>query len=443
MRHLNIEIGSRELRTYVATLSYGHIDHKCVKRDRINTLYSQGRLMLDTERLCADILSALAEAGEVDRISVTGPCDAVCVLGEDDMPILPCLSTRDEGLDRVSDDAVPAARIQEDAGVDVDRRGALYRLAALKTEDGELFERATTFLFLPDYVRFRLTGVKATDRSLAQAAGIIKDGQVNEAVFEDMGIRNLFPALGAEDSLLGPLTDETAKAAGHAAPVFMNAADPLTLALSVFPNATFITNYQGGMIGRCTESVVKDERLLPGLVNGQGYVSMPFAGYSLIQDVKKGMPDGTTFDSIEAQAREGHVFEYVDIRDSRLAGGKVIEGLNAILTEEGREKVEGSASIGLLYNSIARYASAVITLLDTVMGVDEDPVLLIGHGARDSYLDSLMAMWSHRSLVASEGCFASLAASLHTMIVEGGIHYEEAYEMMRSTYGVTSFSRQA
>ena len=126
------------------------------------------------------------------------------------------------------------------------------------------------------------------------------------------------------------------------------------------------------------------------------------------------MPGGTSFDTIEDIARSHRTFDYIDIRDERLGrGNNIAETVNVIFTEKGKESVSNEEVIGLLYNSIARYAVGMIRLLDELNESSADEVLVIGGGAKDYYLNFPFRMHMGKKICASRGFFSFTFDSIY------------------------------
>ena len=375
MKYANIEIGTREVAVYSASGKDARLTQRLEARGRMDEVYNRGVFSIDSDRIFSTALEGLRAAGEVDRVTVTCQPDAVVILDEDDRLLFPVLARRDPGLDQVDLTSVDTRAAYMKSGALISTTGALSRILASRSEDAHLFRRAATYMFLGDYLRYQLTGVKATDRTLAQAAGLAdySTGAWLDEVFSAAELENLFPAFAQEDSVLGSFTGEVEKEVGYSAQVVMIPSLPLALAPRVLDLELAVTSYLDGKIVLGNSSAEVDGSAWDdGVMNiraGEGcLVCLPFAGYDLIDRVRRQSAEGTTYDTIENLARENKVFEYVDIRDGRLSSGDVVDAVNSILDENGKEKAEREVAIGVLYNSIARYTVGSMMILDRIGG---------------------------------------------------------------------------
>ena len=232
---------------YTGTVRNDRIEQECVYKAKINTIYNDGTLSVDVDGLLRDIISGLREAGSVDSITVTSIPHLLVVLDENDEMLFPCLSARDEKIERLGSNVLDTRPLFDECGLVPERFSAAYQLASLRIEGAKLFERAFSFMFLADYIRFVLTGVKATDSSLALANALtLKDGITwNDRLFESLGISNLFPSISESGSLLGMLAGGIAQEAGYGAGVYSNPANAGLLACSMLHPVMMLTSYLG------------------------------------------------------------------------------------------------------------------------------------------------------------------------------------------------------
>lgn len=448
MKYVNIELGRREVRVNSATLKDGRLDVRCCARSRMDAVYVNGSFCIDTDGIVATAVKGLREAGQVDAVTLTGFTGALVVLGENGQMLMPCRALSDPLFDNV-EGAPDERRLFDEGGLVPDSRSALYQLLAIRKEEAPLFERARCVMFLIDYIRYRLTGNRACDYSLVQASGLTLAGrrEWNAKLFEDLGLVNLFPALAPADTVLGALSDEIVKEVGYEAQVLSTPANPVELAAYVLKPHMAVTGWLGGRIALFNEGAILSDEVYEArgknitLEDGGNVLLLPFGGYGIIDRLKRQSVDGTTFDTIEDAARENKVFEYIDIRDERLMHGSVVDAVNAILDEQDKENVDRDVAIGLLYNSIARYTSGSMRLLDEINEAWCPEVYVLGQASRDQYLNSLMAMHGSRTVIASAGFNSSTFAFLSRMLKGGECTHEVVMSIVRNTSGLSTFRR--
>ncbi|MBV2355808.1 carbohydrate kinase [Streptomyces sp. J2-1] len=169
------------------------------------------------------ISAALAEAGDVELLGlgVTGQGDGAWLVDADGRPVGPAVLWLDGRA------AGRVARWETDGRGELIRRttgsalfpGALpVLLEELQDSDPGLLDRAATQLNCKDWIRFRLTGVRATDASEASRTYLdVATGRYSEELIDGLGhagFRRLLPPLCPPDAVSGRVTERAARETG-------------------------------------------------------------------------------------------------------------------------------------------------------------------------------------------------------------------------------------
>lgn len=94
---------------------------------------------------------------------------------------------------------------------------SLCKLLWLREHEPQAFDRTVRWLNVADYIAYRLSGVHATDYSLASRthALVLRERRWNETLLNDLGIPiEMFAPLVASGERLGPITPEAARQTG-------------------------------------------------------------------------------------------------------------------------------------------------------------------------------------------------------------------------------------
>ncbi|MCI7005283.1 MAG: L-fuculokinase [Akkermansia muciniphila] len=104
---------------------------------------------------------------------------------------------------------IPQARLNEISGVGEFAFNTIYKLIWLKENRPELLEKAHAWLFISNLLAHRLTGVMATDRTMAGTSQMtdVTTGDWSEEILNVLGIRkSLFPPMVNAGDVIGHLT---------------------------------------------------------------------------------------------------------------------------------------------------------------------------------------------------------------------------------------------
>ena len=113
-----------------------------------------------------------------------------------------------EELDRIS-------------GVGAFAFNTIYKLVWIKENRPELLEKAHAWLFISNLLAYKLTGVMATDRTMAGTSQLtdLETGDFSPVILNRLGLRRgLFPPTVDAGETIGVLTPEAAAAMGIPAP---------------------------------------------------------------------------------------------------------------------------------------------------------------------------------------------------------------------------------
>lgn len=112
---------------------------------------------------------------------------------------------------------IPQEELNRVSGVGAFAFNTIYKLIWLKENRPELFEKADAWLFISNLLAFRLTGVKATDRTMAGTSQLtdLATGGFSEKILSAIGLeKSLFPPMIDAGGVIGTVTESAAASFG-------------------------------------------------------------------------------------------------------------------------------------------------------------------------------------------------------------------------------------
>ena len=112
---------------------------------------------------------------------------------------------------------LPQSKLNEISGVGEFAFNTIYKLIWIKENRPELLEQAHAWLFISNILAHRLTGVMATDRTMAGTSQMtdLTTGDWSEEILNTIGIRKeLFPTMVNAGEVIGHLTTEACELLG-------------------------------------------------------------------------------------------------------------------------------------------------------------------------------------------------------------------------------------
>lgn len=125
---------------------------------------------------------------------------------------------RTQGMFEVADAIMSPEELYRRTGIQRQPFNTIYQFLALQRENPEQLEAAETFLMIPDYLGFLLTGEKALEYTNASTTGLLnaETGAWDETVLARFNIpRRLFRNVTMAGACLGPVKPSIAEKIGY------------------------------------------------------------------------------------------------------------------------------------------------------------------------------------------------------------------------------------
>jgi rhamnulokinase len=379
-------------------------------------------LVWDLERIwdemCRGIAAARGEAGgRVSSVGIDGWGVDYVLLDEDGRRIGPGFCYRDPrnapAMTRAFE-LVPRERIYRITGIQIIPINTLYQLLAHIDEFPSDWERARTFLTLPEYFLYRLSGAAVAERTNASTTQMLDlaSGSWSAELAESFGLdRRKFPPLVDSGTILGaPRPEMRAALQLEGAQIVAPACHDTGSAVAAIPfphdDLAFISSGTWSLVGTVLDRPVASkeaERL--NFTNEAGVAGMTrflrnLIGLWLLQECVRewnrgGLPVTPAELAAEcAEARtDGPSFD-VESPDF-LAPGDMPARLNDALARAGYDpepRPEGLAAA--IFRSLARRYAEVVASTASVTGKRLARICILGGGVRNEALNGLTARFS-------------------------------------------------
>ena len=208
--YLAIDIGASSGRHIVGWMENGELKTEEVFRFPNGVTELDGHLTWDIDALLGYVKEGIAKAGErfgrIESLSVdTWGVDYVLLRGDEE--VYPCYAYRDSRTEAVIPqvhEKISFTRLYRHTGIQFQPFNTIYQLYADK-EAGRL-EGVTDFLMIPEYLMYKLTGVKSHEYTNATTGGMIsaETGEYDPAIIEALELpRHLFQKLQQPGTVIG------------------------------------------------------------------------------------------------------------------------------------------------------------------------------------------------------------------------------------------------
>ncbi len=302
-----------------------------------NMLSGNGHFYWDVEGLFAEIIKGLkisARQMPTPPASIgidTWGCDYV-LLDENDAIACPVVAYRDSRTDGLMEKffaLLPENEIYAKTGIQFLQFNTLYQLWAAR-QNGDL-NAARRFLMIPDYLNYRLTGIKANEYSNATSTQMLnsKSNDWDADLLNILKIdKNIFEKPLLPGTVLGPLLDTVQDATGLPdIPLILPATHDTASAVAAVPaenkDWAYISSGTWSLMGIETEAALCSDSALEYNFTNEGGVFGTFRllknimGLWIIRGLKNSFAKDYSYNDLENTAREAKAFDvFIDANDA-------------------------------------------------------------------------------------------------------------------------------
>lgn len=462
--YLAIDIGASSGRHVLGWIEDGKLRLEEVYRFENGLQKRDGHLIWDTQRLFAEILTGMKRCGEIGKIPASVGVDTwaldYVLLDEDNQLLGETYGYRDsrtQGMDELVYQHVPEAELYAITGIQKQLFNTIYQLMAVKQQHPEYLKQAKTFLMLPDYFHFLLTGKKVQEYTNATSTQLVnvRTKEWDRELLERLGYpEKLFEALAMPGTEVGRLTKEIEQEVGYFCQVVLPATHDTGSAVLAVPslkeNTLYISSGTWSLLGvEQKEPICTEESRQANFTNEGGYAYRyrylkNIMGLWMIQSVRRELPEHYSFSELCDLARESQAFpSRVDVNaDVFLAPESMI---NAIQLECARTMQPVPQTPGelaeVIYQSLAESYAKAIKELERLTGIPYDEIHIVGGGSNAEYLNELTAEKSGLRVLAGPA-EATAIGNLAAQMIAAGVFadYREARTCILQSCEVKCYS---
>ena len=407
--YLAIDIGATSGRHIIGWREGGEIQTREVYRFPNGVVKEGGHLVWDIECLYNSVLAGIRAAfglyPEIESLSVdTWGVDYVLLRGNEE--ILPVFAYRDGRTEAVIPkvhEIIPFKKLYQKVGCQFQPFNTIYQLYHDKVE-GRL-DKAEDMLMIPEYLMWKLTGVKAREYTNATTTGMV-NGEFDKEITNALGYpEHLFPALSQPKTILGELLPEVSERVGGKCKVVLCATHDTGSAVEGIPmegNHPYISSGTWSLLGvKTPRPITSDESREANYSNegGVGYnrYQKNIMGMWIVNELRRELCPDMPFSEVVRLAEESKCETVIDANSPLLLAP---ESMKAAFDSLG----DGLSSIGdyfrCAYMSLAESYRVAIEELEKNTGEKYDKLYIVGGGAKNEFLNRLTAETCDKKVVA-------------------------------------------
>lgn len=461
--YLAVDIGASGGRHILGHMERGKLIQEEVYRFENSMLRQDGKLLWDVQRLFDEIVHGMKRCKELGKIPVSMSIDTWAVdyvlLDEEGRILGDTYGYRDsrtEGMDEEVCRILPETELYRRTGIQKQIFNTVYQLMAVKKQTPELLDRAKTFLMLPDYFQYLLTGKRMSEYTNGTSTQLVSPvgKQWDRELIRILGYpEDIFLPLQLPGTEVGELTEEVRGKTGFNCKVVLCASHDTASAVMAVPKAEggglYISSGTWSLMGIETPEALCDERSRAGNFTNEGGYEYRFRylknimGLWMIQSVRHELGDMYSFARLCEMAEECRAFpSRVDVNDGRfLAPECMTEAIRGFCRSTGQQVPETAGELAaVIYRSLAECYGRTVREIERNTGRTYDSIHIIGGGSNASYLNQLTADATGKAVYAGPG-EATAAGNLAAQMIRNGElkNLEEARRCVAESFEIRKF----
>ena len=397
---LAIDIGASSGRHIVGWRENGKLQTKEVYRFPNGVKEQDGHLTWDVDALESHVRAGIEEAlklyPHIESLSVdTWGVDYVLLNGE--QPILPCYAYRDGRTEKVHE-KMPFAELYRRTGIQFQPFNTIYQLYADKLA-GRLAQ-ATDFLLIPEYLMYRLCGVKSHEYTNATTGGMVsaETGEYDAEIIEALDLpKQLFQPLQQPGTVIGEYKGIC---------VMLCATHDTGSAVEGIPmegNELYISSGTWSLLGVKVPKPITDEGSLAANYSNEGGVGYTryqknIMGMWLVNRLRAELCPDTPWNEITAEAETKHFDHLVDANDPIFLAPESMKAAFDAKLPHPPKSVGGYFRCA--YRSLAQGYRQAIEEIERNTGKTYEKLYIVGGGAKNQFLNKLTEEAAGKQVIA-------------------------------------------
>lgn len=439
---LAVDIGASSGRHIVGWLEEGKLVTEEIYRFENGMTNKDGKLCWDVEFLFQEILSGMKKCKALgivpDSMSIDTWAVDFALLDNEGKLLEPVVGYRDKrtkGMDQKVYEKVSEEELYLHTGIQKQSFNTIFQLMAIKENTPEILEQAETFLMVPDYFHYLLTGKKAVEYTNATTTQLVNADTKNwdmELIRRCGFPEKIFPEIKLPGTVLGELQTSIQKEVGFNTKIILPATHDTGSAVAAMPckeeTGLYISSGTWSLMGtELKEAVCSQESQNNNFTNEGGYeykfrFLKNIMGLWMIQCIRHEEKDAYSFGTICRMAEECDDFpSRVDVNDERFLAPLSMEEEIKRYCRETKQKVPENIgeTASVIYHSLAESYGKTAAELEKLLDKKFEHIYIIGGGANADYLNKLTSRAAEKTVYAGPTEATAIGNLLVQMIGAG------------------------
>ncbi|MDE7309263.1 MAG: rhamnulokinase [Lachnospiraceae bacterium] len=418
--YLAVDIGASGGRHILGYMENGRMILEEIYRFENGMDRRDGKLFWNTEHLFSEIINGMKLCKKENKIPVSMSVDTWAVdyvlLDKENHILGDARAYRDRrttAMDYEVYRIISEKELYQKTGIQKQIFNTVYQLMAVKNQEPMLLEKADTFLMLPDYFQFLLTGRKSSEYTNAVSTQLVSpvSKQWDRELITKLGYPDkIFLPLQMPGTKVGNLKKEIQKQVGFDCEIIHCASHDTASAVMAMPKqGLYLSSGTWSLMGVETEQAIcTEESRMANFTNEGGYeyrfrYLKNIMGLWMIQSVRHELNDAYSFAELCEMAADNKSFpSYVDVNDAVfMAPDNMTKAIQNYCRKTKQTAPETTGEIvAVIYQSLAECYKKTVKELEANTQRTYDKIQIIGGGSNAAYLNQLTANATKKTVYA-------------------------------------------
>ncbi|MBT2700934.1 rhamnulokinase [Bacillus sp. ISL-40] len=399
-------------------LILGYLENGLLRLDEIHRFENQivkkgGSYCWEADKLFQEIKNGLKKCNELgikpDSIGIDTWAVDFVLLDEKNQPLTEAVSYRDPRTDGMMEqvfEKIIKERLYLETGIQFQKFNTIYQLYSIKQSSPEILDKAKSFLMIPDYFNYLLTGKKANEYTNATSTQLVNafTKKWDHDLLDILGInKEMFHEIKTPKTVLGTLKEELVSELGFDLQVILPATHDTGSAVIAVPEedaSIYISSGTWSLIGVenyfpiCVTKALDYNFTNEGGIDYQYRFLKNIMGLWMIQEVKRNYNNEYSFAELVDMAREAKDFKaVVNVNDDRfLKPENMVQEIMNYCVETGQSIPSTPGEVAkCVYDSLAVSYQDAVHEIEEIFEKRFEKINVIGGGCQNEMLNQLVA----------------------------------------------------
>ncbi|MBM7573248.1 rhamnulokinase [Aquibacillus albus] len=462
---LAVDIGASSGRLIAGRIVNNKLKLDEVYRFENNLIEKDGHFCWDVDALFSEIKKGIHECRNKGLQPTSIGIDTWAVdfvlLGENDERLTDAVAYRDSRTDGMMEEVfeiISKERLYLETGIQFQKFNTIYQLFSIKKSNPEILDKAQSFLMIPDYFNYLLTGQKVNEYTNATSTQLVNafTKKWDVGLLDQLGInKEMFHDMKAPTSEVGPLKKELADEFGFDMKVLLPATHDTGSAVISVPEVNdtiYISSGTWSLIGVENHFPICVTKALDYNFTNEGGMDYRYRflknimGLWMIQEVKRNYDDKYSFSDFVDLANKATTFQAtVNVDDNRfLKPDSMIEQIQKYCSETNQPipNIPGEVA-KCVFDSLAVSYQTAIAQIEEIYEKEFQTINVIGGGCQNEMLNQLIADTTNKEVLAGPVEATAIGNIVAQLIALGELKdINEARRMIKQSFDVKKYMTQ-